>query len=148
MITPEKFLQIIQIIKDNKEKSSFKLGKIDPDYTGGDPRIVFDGESSASAKAYKTVSYAPVANDRVLLARVAGTYLVLGEIGGAVTATGVGIADADENFTSTHVEGALAELFAYVSNGKSLIAAAITDRGQQVSGSDTFEQLADAIRAI
>jgi len=50
MITPEKFLQIIQIIKDNKEKSRFKLGKIDPDYTGGDPRIVFDGRIKRKRK--------------------------------------------------------------------------------------------------
>jgi len=40
------------------------------------------------------------------------------------------------------------ELFTSVSNGKTNIAAAITDMGQSASGSDTFDQLATAIRNI
>lgn len=40
------------------------------------------------------------------------------------------------------------ELFTYVSDGKDNIATAITDKGIDANGSDTFEELADKIRAI
>lgn len=63
-------------------------------------------------------------------------------------AKNIGIEDTAGNFTATDVEGALSELFTNVSDGKNLIAAAITDMGGTASGSDTFQQLADAIRAI
>ncbi|GGG13585.1 phage tail protein [Paenibacillus aceti] len=43
---------------------------------------------------------------------------------------------------------ALNELFINVSNGKSLVAAAITDQGVSASGSDTFPQLASKIALI
>lgn len=65
-------------------------------------------------------------------------------------ASKIGINDADGNFTSTNVEGALSELFINVSNGKTEIATAITDVDNSLtpSGSDTFFQLADTIRNI
>ena len=43
---------------------------------------------------------------------------------------------------------AINELFTNVSDGKTLIATAITDMGQSASGSDTFATLANSIRAI
>lgn len=58
------------------------------------------------------------------------------------------IADSGGHFTATDVEGALAELFTSVSDGKDLIATAITDKGGTADGSDTFPELADAIDAI
>lgn len=58
------------------------------------------------------------------------------------------IEDTAGNFTATNVEGALTELFTNVSNGKDLIATAITDMGGTASGSNTFVQLASAISAI
>lgn len=42
----------------------------------------------------------------------------------------------------------LNDLFTSVSNGKNLIAGAITDKGVSTSGSDTFQQMADNIGAI
>lgn len=77
MINTEEFLNILK----NDEKKVFKLGKIDPGYVSGDPKILFDGETTVSVKKYKTINYSPIANDRVLLVRLAGTYLVLGKVG-------------------------------------------------------------------
>lgn len=53
-----------------------------------------------------------------------------------------------ENFESTNVAGALDELFTSVSNGKSLIATAITDKGVPTSSSDSFNVMADNIGEI
>lgn len=78
MIDTEDFLRIT---KSDVQPSNFRLGKIDPNYTTGRPRIVFDGESVASGKQYPYLSsYTPAANDRVLLALVSGSYIVLGKI--------------------------------------------------------------------
>lgn len=46
------------------------------------------------------------------------------------------------------VKGAINELFQSVSNGKSLIARAITDKGVTTLATDTFEQMANNIRQI
>lgn len=64
------------------------------------------------------------------------------------SADGITIQDAANNFTATNVEGALAELFQFVSNGKTLIASAITDMGVDASNTDSFEVMANKIRTI
>jgi hypothetical protein len=63
-------------------------------------------------------------------------------------AKNIAIEDTGGLFTATHVEGALGELFTSVSNGKSLVAASITDKGVPTSGSDSFSQMADNIDSI
>lgn len=63
-------------------------------------------------------------------------------------ASDIGIIDSGGHFTATDTEGALAELFTSVSDGKDLIAAAITDKGGAASGDDTFTELATAISDI
>lgn len=68
--------------------------------------------------------------------------------GGAVSAENVSIADTTGNFTAVDVEGALSELFTYVSNGKTLIAVAITDKGITTSAEDTFATMAMNISNI
>ena len=67
---------------------------------------------------------------------------------GSTEASGVSIQDTANNFTATNVEGALAELFQSVSNGKSLIASAITDKGVTTSNTATFQTMADNINNI
>lgn len=78
MIQVEEFLKITQ----GKEKETvFRLGKIDPLYSTGRPKIVFDGETIASTKQYPYLApYTPTAGDRVLLARVAGSYVIIGKV--------------------------------------------------------------------
>ena len=52
------------------------------------------------------------------------------------------------NTTDKTLKGAINELFQFVSNGKELIASAITDKGVITSSTDTFEQMANNIRSI
>lgn len=67
----------------------------------------------------------------------------------------IGINDSSNLLTATTVEGALAEVmtkansaFQSASDGKTLVANAITAKGQTASGNDTFAQLATAIGNI
>lgn len=76
-----KAADFLKITKGGPTKAPYRLGKIDPEYTSGRPKIVFDGESTASEKQYPYLSfYTPEANDRVLLARIAGSYIVIGKV--------------------------------------------------------------------
>lgn len=50
--------------------------------------------------------------------------------------------------TSTNVQGAIDQLFTSVSNGKSLIASAITDKGISTSASDSWETMAENIGGL
>lgn len=78
-MTAKKLLDLTQ--KQNKTNRSFELGTIDTDYTSGRPRILFDGYTTTSIKEYAYLaSYTPVAGDRVLLASVSGTYIVIDKI--------------------------------------------------------------------
>jgi hypothetical protein len=78
MITPEEFLNIT---KNNKTDKVFKLATIAEGYTDGKPRVIFDGESKQTAKKYAYLdSYKPVSGDRVLMAYVSGSYVILGKI--------------------------------------------------------------------
>ena len=65
-----------------------------------------------------------------------------------ISASNITIEDTAGNFTATNIEGALAELFQFVSNGKTLIASAITDMGIATSNTDSFEVMANNIRMI
>ena len=69
-------------------------------------------------------------------------------IDNAITAENIIIKDADNNFTATHVEGALKELFQSASNGKTLIANAITGKGVATNASDSFQTMATNIGNI
>ena len=65
-----------------------------------------------------------------------------------ISASNIPIRDIADNFTATNLEEALAELFQFVSNGKTLIASAITDMGVATSNTDSFEVMANNIRMI
>ena len=78
MITPEEFLKVVNPKKDEKV---FRLGTIPADYAGGDPKVILDGETIAANITYKCISYAPTAGERVLLAMVGKSWVVLGGVG-------------------------------------------------------------------
>lgn len=65
-----------------------------------------------------------------------------------VTAENITIKDVSNNFTATNVEGALNELFQSASNGKQLIATAITGKGVNTLATDTFQTMATNINNI
>lgn len=92
---------------------------------------------AATPNSVKTVNDAVVAHKADLASQTTGKGASL-----------IGIEDSANQFTATTVEGVLAELFTSVSNGKTQVANAITQKGQTASGSDTFAQLATAISNI
>ena len=69
-------------------------------------------------------------------------------MGDVITAENITIKDTNNNFTSTHVEGALNELFQSASNGKTLIANAITGKGVNTNATDSFQTMATNIKNI
>lgn len=64
------------------------------------------------------------------------------------TAAEVDYNNAETGMVATNVQDAVDELFTSVSNGKSLIAGAITDKGVSTSADATFQQMAENIAAI
>lgn len=64
-----------------KESSQFLIGTISSTYSSGLPSVTVDGESTSTVKTYPYLSsYTPVASDRVLLALVSNSYVILGKI--------------------------------------------------------------------
>ncbi|MGG3737527.1 hypothetical protein [Aeribacillus pallidus] len=55
---------------NKKKEKLIQFARVDPDYTSGRPRLIFDGETSVSGKAYPYLSsYTPQPNDRVMLVK-------------------------------------------------------------------------------
>lgn len=66
--------EFLDLLKEDK-KSLFRLGTI------VNSKVQFDGESTVSGKTYKRLSSYTISNgDRVLLVRIAGTYVILGKV--------------------------------------------------------------------
>lgn len=78
------FLKIIS----KEAPPSFALGLIDASYSSGNPAILFDGETTVSTKTYHFLaSYKPVASDRVVLAKIGGSFVILGKFDGTFPAS-------------------------------------------------------------
>lgn len=73
-----------------------------------------------------------------------------GRITGQIPANQVSYSNSQTSsiITSNQVQGAIDQLFTSVSNGKSLIAGAITDKGVSTSANDSFSQMASNIGSI
>lgn len=60
----------ISAFKNPKQEKTIQFARVDPNYTSGRPRLIFDGETEVSGKAYPYLaSYTPAANDRVMLVK-------------------------------------------------------------------------------
>ncbi len=78
MITAEEF---VLEINDSEEQKNFKLGTVVELFTNKTAKIKFDGEDAPSEKQYAYLeSYKPSKDDRVLLASLGGTYVILGKV--------------------------------------------------------------------
>lgn len=60
----------------------------------------------------------------------------------------VSFTPGDTGMSATNVQDAVTELFTSVSDGKTLVAAAITDKGVATAATDTFAQMAENIGQI
>lgn len=68
--------------------------------------------------------------------------------GSPIGASAVTFDNTGTEMESTNVQDAIEEVFQSVSNGKELLADAITDKGVETSATDTFETMADNIEQI
>jgi hypothetical protein len=60
----------ISVFMNPKQEKIIQFARVDPNYISGRPRLIFDGESTVSGKAYPYLSsYTPAANDRVMLVK-------------------------------------------------------------------------------
>lgn len=101
MITAE---ELIRMAKQEKQ-DTFKLGTVVELFAKGTAKIRFDGEETPSEKEYSYLaSYKPSVGDRVLLASVAGTYVIMDKIMYKETIE-EDIGDGSGSFTSLVVEG-------------------------------------------
>lgn len=66
----------------------------------------------------------------------------------SITASNVSYSNTTSGMTSGNVQGAIDELFQSVSEGKSLIAAAVTDKGVETAATDSFATMAGNIGQI
>lgn len=93
-----------------------------------------------------------VENGKLYLVREDGTKVDAGTdlptSSGSSTADSITIKDTGNNFTATNVEGALSELFQSASNGKTLVANAVTGKGVATNPSDSFQTMATNIGNI
>lgn len=94
---------VTRTMTDGSADKPIKIGTVDPayvtsSYPGTMPKVTFDGETVLSGKRYTVITpgYRPTAGDRVLLAPVGTTYVIIGSvtaaaaayIGGALTVAG------------------------------------------------------------
>lgn len=76
-------LKVKDYLKDtNKDQASqFTLGTIAQGYSSGRPLVIFDGDDASGKKEYPYISsYTPVSGDRVLLGKVAGSFVIIGRV--------------------------------------------------------------------
>lgn len=80
MITSDELVQEVTPV-ESKTNENFKLAVVVDLFDNETAKIQFDGEDIASEKQYSYLrSYIPAIGDRVLLASVGGTYIILGKI--------------------------------------------------------------------
>jgi hypothetical protein len=61
------------------------------------------------------------------------------------TASSIEYNNETSSMKATNVQSAIDELFTDVSEGKTLIATAVTDKGVETAATDSFQQMADKI---
>jgi len=70
-----------ELLVQPEQQSIFRLGVVEELFDNGAAKVKFDGEETTSEKQYAYLSYyKPTVGDRVLLAAISGTYVILGNI--------------------------------------------------------------------
>lgn len=75
----DRFLDVVSPRKRGERWT--RLGKIDPAYSTGLPKVMWDGEANLSTRSYPHLaSYSPAADDRVLAVRSGRTWVIVGKV--------------------------------------------------------------------
>ena len=76
---------MVKLTEPESKDSAFRLGTVAALFAHGTAKILFDGEEEVSEKEYAYLSnYVPELNDRVLLAKTGGSYVIIGALSYAV----------------------------------------------------------------
>lgn len=95
----EEFVE--EYTNEETEEQSFKLGVVVSLFPINTAKITFDGEDEVSEKQYSYLShYKPTVGDRVLLASVSGTYIILGKVNYNVAPPSVDATPEPGSFTT------------------------------------------------
>lgn len=119
------------------KKMKIRKGNDGYDYPYTSPDLVIDSEGKSNTKKFNEVD-----------SQLKQITKQIEQGTSSNTADNITIKDTNNNFTSTNVEGALLELFQSASNGKQLIASAITGKGIETSINDSFQTMATNISKI
>lgn len=115
---------------EEQEQQVFKLGTVTNLFENGTAQVRFDGEESPSQKQYAFLStYRPVVDDRVFLAAIGGTYVILGAISHEISGD-----DPDEgNFTTLQVSES-AQIKDLTVSGSATLQSLIVNNGAEING--------------
>ena len=70
-----------ELVETPQENKNFKMAVVAELFPNSTAKVTFDGEEEASEKQYAYLSsYVPKSGDRVLMAAVGGTYVILGKV--------------------------------------------------------------------
>ncbi len=87
-------------IQEPEKQEVFRLGVVVELFSNKTAKIKFDGEETASQKQYAYLNnYSPVVGDRVVMAALSGTYIILGKLNYNNSPSNSGV------FTSLNVSG-------------------------------------------
>jgi len=107
MVTsPDRFMDAVGVYLDSSndvaKEGQIRLATIDQDYGGtGNARVVFDGETVVSTKAYTPLGFTPTPGTRVVMMPVGGSYVIIGQLGtGTVKYPGI----SADGYIDTYIE--------------------------------------------
>ena len=89
-----------------------------------------------------------MANKNITMKQYTGSGTTYDTLYPATTAEQASYSNTTTHSTATTVQGVIDELFTSVSNGKTSLASAITDKGQGTSPDDSFATMSEHIAAI
>ena len=89
-----------------------------------------------------------MANKNITMKQYTGSGTNYDTLYPATTAEQASYSNTTTHSTATTVQGVIDELFTSVSNGKTSLASAITDKGQSTSSTDSFATMSEHIAAI
>ena len=121
--------EIFQPLEEQKQQV-FRLGTVTNLFENGTAQVIFDGETEPSQKQYAFLStYRPVVDDRVFLAAIGGTYVILGAISHEISGD-----DPDEgNFTTLQVSES-AQIKDLTVSGSATLQSLIVNNGAVING--------------
>ena len=126
--------EIFQPLEEQKQQV-FRLGTVTNLFENGTAQVRFDGEESPSQKQYAFLStYRPAVDDRVFLAAIGGTYVILGAISHEISQDDPTDDPTEGNFTTLQVSESAQIKDLTVSGSATLLQSLTANNGAAING--------------